>query len=373
MTIPIQEIAQPRNIKPSRILAFDLARGLAIMFMIVIHVLNFYGSQEVQQGLFGTVIKFIFGWPSASVFVFIMGTFVAYSDNQNLSLGLKRAAMLFALGYLLNLMRATIPTWLSLKMGLVTYEQLGPHTPINGLLVVDILQCAALAFAICILLKYFFPNPKVWLVTAMVVTFGSPLLWDISSGIAPLDQVLKIFWGNKYQGSLFPLFPWLAYPLVGMAFGQWIKQCDDINKAFQRTLLTGVLVVAIGAIITLSNTAFHAADNMRSGPGIIVTMTGVVLIWLWLCQLIINKLKPNSTLKLLFFWSKNVTGIYVIHFLCIGWGLMIFGAQQLDLFGTILMMLGVGIISNFVIQAWLRITHTPLINSNRLIEKQSAA
>lgn len=358
--------------KPSRILAFDLARGLAILFMIIIHVLNFYGSQEVQQGFFGATIKFIFGWPSASLFIFVMGTFVAYSNNSNLSSGLKRAAMLFALGYLLNFMRATLPTWLSLEMGLVTYEQLGVHTPINGLLVVDILQCAALAYAVCILLKHFFPNPKVWLIAAMAIAFGSPVLWDISSGITAIDQVLKIFWGSKHQGSLFPLFPWLAYPLVGMAFGQWIKQSKDINKAFLRTLFAGAIIAVFGVLITLTNPEFHIADNMRSGPGLMIILIGAVLMWVWLCQFIVNRMKSYSILKLLFFWSKNVTTIYVIHFLCIGWGLMIFGAQQLNLVGTISMMIGIAIISDLATRAWIKLTLTKTTKDNLTTSKSAA-
>lgn len=345
-----------------RILAFDLARGLAVMFMIIIHVLNFYGAPEVQNGPFGTTIKFIFGWPAASVFIFIMGTFVAYSNNQNLSGGLKRAAALFALGYVLNLFRATIPTWLSLNMGLVTYEQLGPHTPINGLLVVDIFQCAALAYVICILFKHYFTDPKVWLIAAIIIAFGSPLLWDITSGIMPVDQVLKIFWGNKYQGSLFPLFPWLAYPLAGMAFGHWIKHQNNINQAFNQGLFLGIIIVAIGIALILTNREFHLADNMRSGPGLLVALTGGVLIWLWLCQRVVIYIENTSilnsilypVLKLLYFWSKHITEIYIIHWLCIGWGLMIFGAGKLNLMATITMMISIMIISDLSMRILLK-------------------
>lgn len=362
MTTFTQIQAQNTASKSSRIFAFDLARGLAISFMIVIHVLNFYGSEQVQQSLFGTIIQFIFGWPSASLFIFIMGTFIAYANHSNLTSGLKRAAMLFLLGYLLNFMRATLPTWLSLKMGLVTYEQLGVHTPINGLLVVDILQCSALAYAICILLRHFFPMPKVWLLVATIVAFCSPFLWDISSGIPVIDQFLKILWGNKYQGSLFPLLPWLAYPLVGMAFGHWVKQSSNVNKTFQQTLLIGLSLVAVGTLLIQTNPAFHIADNMRSGPGLMIVLSGAVFIWLWLCQLTINRFESNSVIRLLFFWSKNVTTIYVIHFIGIGWGLMLFGAQQLNLVGTISMMIGIGIISHLTTRLWLK---TRLFKQNK--------
>ena len=87
----------------NRIKAFDLARGLPILFMVIIHVLSFYGSPQVQESRFAQAIHYFIGWPSASIFVFMMGVFVAYNKTPRLTLGLKRAMVLFLLGYLLNL------------------------------------------------------------------------------------------------------------------------------------------------------------------------------------------------------------------------------------------------------------------------------
>ena len=143
-----------------RIQAFDLARGLAILFMMLIHTLDFYGAPEVHETMIGASFKAFVGWPAASTFIFIMGVFVAYTPNASLRQNLKRAAFLFVLGYLLNLFRGTIPMWLSIQMGLVTYEDLGPHTPLTEFLIVDVLQFAGIAFAVCALLQHYLPNPK---------------------------------------------------------------------------------------------------------------------------------------------------------------------------------------------------------------------
>ena len=284
--------------KNLRIRAFDLARGLAMFLMIVIHVLTFYGSPEVQQGMFAKTVDFLLSWPSASLFVFLMGVLVAYSDTQNPLVGLRRAFSLIALGYLLNLLREAIPTWLSLEMGLVTYEQLGQYTPLNGLLVTDVLQFSGVAFAVCITLKHFVPNPIIWLATALAIIFGSPFLWDIQSGVSAVDHFLKLFWGNKEHGAIFPVFPWLAYPVVGMAFGNYFRQSKNHQRAFTSSLYCGVCTDSvIGGLITLTNIAeYHTADHLRHGPGIIIVITGCVFIWLCLCQLLINTAAAQSLL-----------------------------------------------------------------------------
>ena len=353
-----QKDFDPKKQKKSRIFAFDLGRGIAIFLMIVIHVLTFYASPEVQQGTFAKTLDFLLSWPSASLFIFLMGVLVAYSDSPNIFPGLRRSFSLFAVGYLLNLLRETVPTWLSLEMGLVTYEQLGKYTPINGLLVTDILQFAAVAFATCILLKHFMPRPQVWLSISLAIIFGSPFLWDIQSGIPALDHLLKLFWGNKEQGAIFPVFPWLAYPIIGMAFGYYFKYSNNQKKSFQYSLIAGFTLIALGCLITLTNIEYHTADHLRPGPGIILVITGVVFIFLWLCQLLINSFTANRCFELLFFWSKNVTAFYFIHWLYVGWGLILFGAEQLSLVNLLLWMITVAILSHFTLRAWLYLTQT---------------
>ena len=343
-----------KAVAAKRVPAFDLARGLAILFMVSIHVLNFYATPTVRQGAFGEAVQLLFGWPAGSLFIFIMGVFVAYSKSS-LSLGLKRATLLFIAGYALNFMRSTLPTWLSLKFGLVTYEQLGVHTPIYELFIVDILQCAALSYAICCLLRHYFPQKIVWLAVAGCVAFGSHFFWGAYTGYPVFDQVLKIFWGGKAEGSLFPLFPWLAYPLVGMAFGQWMQQHSNIHRAFQQALLVGIVLIVVGTLLILSNPVFHLADNLRSGPGLIVLLNGAVFIWLWLCHFIVNKIPLNTETNLLFFWSKNITIMYAAHFMYIGWGLMIFGAEQMNLAATIAMIVGVTVLADLTTRIWLRL------------------
>ena len=52
----------------NRLMAIDLARGLAVFFMIAVHTLEVFASQEVKNSVFGQIIEFLGGPPAAPVF-----------------------------------------------------------------------------------------------------------------------------------------------------------------------------------------------------------------------------------------------------------------------------------------------------------------
>ncbi|NTS78840.1 DUF1624 domain-containing protein [Catenovulum sp. SM1970] len=338
-----------------RIAGFDLARGLAVFFMILIHVLHFYAIKPVWVTNFGTIIEYLGEWPAAPVFIFIMGVFLIYGNKQTFSQGMKRAFMLFALGYLLNFARGTAPMWLSLEMELVTLEQLGGYTPMTEFLVIDIFQYAALAYAIGLVLKHTLPNqPWLWIALATIIAFASPYVWDFETGMPVVDELTKFLWGHYHYGTAFPLFPWLAYPLVGMAFGHWLSKPDAQSNLFGRSFVIGCAVLLTGVTITISNYDYHIAHPLRTGPGSVVMITGFVLIWLSVCRYITLHVPNNPIFNLLYFWSKHVTTIYVVQWILIGWGLMLVGSQQLNLSQTIASMITLVVLSDLVTRAWLK-------------------
>lgn len=337
----------------NRIVAFDVAKGVAVLLMIMIHVLDFYGLPEVRFGAFGATLKFAVGWPAASMFVFIMGLLVAYTGKTDLRQNLLRAVGLFALGYVLNLTRSTIPMWLSIEIGLVTYADVAPHTPLSELLIVDVFQFAGLSLLICALLRHFLPHPGIWMLAAIAVAFVSPLVWDFTTGHAIFDEVLKLFVGNETQGAMFPLFPWLAYPLSGMALGHWLRQKQDFDAGLHRSMLVGMGVMVLSAIVVFMNPEYHIADNLRSGPGLIAFFSGLILVFLWTCHVLVQRISKNHTVILVLrFWGEKVTAIYVVQWLLIGWGLMLFGLQQMNLIQNLLAMLGVLMLSDVLVRGW---------------------
>lgn len=333
--------------KKARIASLDFARGMAVLFMVLVHVLDFYGQSSVHDTMIGTIVEYLGAYPAAPVFMFIMGVFIA-SSTQTLQQGLQRAAWLFLLGYLLNITRLALPMWLLSSTGMSSAPELAYHTPMIEFFIGDILQFAGLAYACCMLIKHYQASSIVLLATTLIVIFISPFIWDIHSGSAFIDEFLKLLWGNRDHGAMFPVFPWLAYPLSGLIFGYKIATSTNLNRLFNFCLLWGAVITALGFIITTNNPEWHVGYFLRGGPGATITNIGLVLVWLWCCQLMVNKVGEMRFMNLFYFWSKNVTTLYIVQWIIIGWGLIVLGFNQLDLGSTLLMMLSVLIASDVI-------------------------
>jgi uncharacterized membrane protein len=57
----------------------DMARGLAVFFMIAVHVLEILGDTALAETGPGIVIGFLGGPPAAPVFMMLLGVGIVYS------------------------------------------------------------------------------------------------------------------------------------------------------------------------------------------------------------------------------------------------------------------------------------------------------
>ncbi|WP_281715661.1 heparan-alpha-glucosaminide N-acetyltransferase domain-containing protein [Alteromonas sp. CyTr2] len=331
---------------------FDVAKGVAVLLMVMIHVLDFYGLPEVRFSAFGSTVKFALGWPAASMFVFIMGIFVGLSPSSTLKADIKRAISLFVLGYALNFVRGTIPMWLSIKIGLVTYQDVAPHTPLSEFLIGDVFQFAGIALLLCTGLKHATNKISIWIGTAIAIAFLSHSVWDRYTSLPILNEFLKLFVGNEEAGVMFPIFPWAAYPIAGMAFGRFLKQHNKGTLNFVWCLKLGVVCVILGTGLTLTNPEYHIVTNLRSGPGIVLLMTGIVMLFIYTTHILVERFKQNYVVTLFAFWGKNVTALYVLQWILIGWGLMLVGLQQLTMTFTLVAMIVVLLACHYLVLPW---------------------
>lgn len=397
----------------SRIKVLDFYRGICVMFMLIVHFLYFYGAPEFTKSVIGSSFELLTIWTVATLylssllilltpnatgsqhikriaflfvlgyaliigyvhglniqldithevllfsvccFVFLMGIFIALAGNKNLSLSIKRGVILFLAGYALNFFRSSLPMWLSLEFGLVSQEDLGDGNPIYELLVVDILQFAGIAFIICSLLHHYLPNPKYWLIIALVIAFVSPYTWDTYTGNIFIDEILKLLAGNIAEGAFFPQLPWLAYAISGMAFGHWLKQADDLNLFLKKSAWFSLGITLIGVGIILTNIDYHSGGSMRAGPGGVIAISGFTALTIFLFNIIVEKVPHNPLFGFWYTWSKHITIIYVIHWLLIGWGLMYFGFRTLNGAGFLITLFTLYILTHYLSTGWANLT-----------------
>ena len=136
-----------RRSSPSdRVLAFDLARGLAVFFMILIHVMRHWGEPSTWTTPIGILASFLGGPPAAPVFMFLMGASVAFSRRSSFRLaGHARARALRARLRLQRLPRRPAADARARDAASSRPAEVAPHTPGSLLTMVDILQLAGLS------------------------------------------------------------------------------------------------------------------------------------------------------------------------------------------------------------------------------------
>lgn len=154
----------------------------------------------------------------------------------------------------------------------------------------------------------------------------SSLLWQF----APKNIVLDILWGTHHNVA-FPFFPWLIYPLIGMVWGMLFNAADDMARFMRKSALAGASLILLGGTswVTFDTPLMPMDDYSRCGIQGHLMVIGFVLIWLWLFRLLEGNLSGSKLSDLLIFWSKNVTVIYIVQWVLVGWGLLIFDYQKL--------------------------------------------
>ncbi|WBW96360.1 heparan-alpha-glucosaminide N-acetyltransferase domain-containing protein [Oceanirhabdus sp. W0125-5] len=156
--------------------AFDFIRGLAVLFMILVHVLGTYSNTYVYESFFGEIIDFLGSPPAAPVFMFTMGVFFMFSSKaSNLKDGIIRGLKLFLLGCILSFLRDDLLVLLNCNLTRMDYVS---ANKLMGIWEVDILQFAGLAYIFMSFIKYYFKKPIWWLVIAVFVMIVSPFLWE---------------------------------------------------------------------------------------------------------------------------------------------------------------------------------------------------
>ena len=154
------ETAQPAAVNAvtgivgrERVRAFDLAAGLAVFFMILVHVLWHWGARETWTTPIGEAISMAAGPTAAPVFLFLMGASLGAAPRTRVGTLAARGLWLVLLGYVLNFLRGVIPANLGLATGVITAEQVDPYTTWWLATTVDLHHVVGLSLVVIALLR----------------------------------------------------------------------------------------------------------------------------------------------------------------------------------------------------------------------------
>lgn len=282
----------------NRALFIDLLKGIALLIMIEVHVVNSLLNPEIKTQSWFEILNYINGLV-APAFTFTSGMVFVLSLQKGLdelrSFGKKfwkkfgRLILIFLAGYSIH------ATYLSLrKISNPDY----PHM-IREFLRVDILQCIAVGLIILLLLRLLIKSDKIYYSTIILldlfILVYSPIAWNTDyTKYFPLG--IANYFNRKY-GSLFPLFPWLAFIFTGALIGKYYVEAKikiGEEKFIKNILIAGSIFFITG--VTFLNLLFPESwVNVKPNYFFFLQRLGIILALLSLCWIYLKRFNQNQS------------------------------------------------------------------------------
>ncbi len=319
-------------IQPKRILAIDLARGISVLMVIIVHTLWIYGDIPTQTTTWlGSVIHFI--GKGTPMFLIAMGVSFTLSRNQSIVLSLKRTFYILGVGYLMNFLKFVLPILIGTVPDefIAAYGWTKPVTLEQMLYVLgtgDILQLAGVSLLFMGVVNGVSKTKYVPLVLGLCIALSTKWVHGFRVGITGVDYVLDLLWGGEWN-VYFAVFPWFSFILIGMFFGKWYLETHrSATHLFNRMGLAGLPLMGIGGSLCFIDFEYHFGDYFHLGPGGTLYLAGFNLVLMWFANVLVTRIKTNVIFKCFYYCSKRVTSIYVIQWVIICWGMGVFGYQK---------------------------------------------
>jgi uncharacterized membrane protein len=327
-----------------RVRAFDLAAGLAVFFMILVHILWHWGAEPTWTTPIGQAISFAAGPTAAPVFVFLMGASLGAASRSGFRSLAARGLWLVFLGYVLNLLRGVIPAWLGLASGVITAEQVWPYTLWWLGTTVDLHHMIGISLVAIAALRVKAEPGWTWLGLAGALVLVAPWLRTVAVGNPVLDAPLTPFIGSA-PNVYYAVVPWLAYPLAGAVFGSLVARAAEPTLVFRRAAMIGVALIVVGiGLILVQRPGFDVYTYWRQPASFAVAIFGIILVWLAACDLVTRRPAIDRRLGIVYGWSRRVIAMYFSHWIIVGWGVGLVGFRALDL-GQVLVAMAAAVVA----------------------------
>ncbi|MCB2208435.1 MAG: hypothetical protein KQH67_09055 [Bacteroidetes bacterium] len=287
----------------------DLLKGLAVIFMIQVHLVELFAAPDIYGSWIGKISLFIGGPPAAPVFMVVMGYYFA-SSKRSIKSGIIRGLKLILLGFILN-------AGLNLHLFIMIAKGSIVTSPWPYLFGVDILFLAGLSLIILTIVKHYF-NLKLWPYVIIMTLVFFIQFFDTAADQTKFSAYFKAyFMGNGIWWSYFPLIPWLAYPVLGFIFNILMHRFADIYQKVRLHLLiiSGIITfVFIGYGLDIASVLPEYYHH-----GILFFLyTCCFLIFLSIIIEILSNTNETWFSKWAEWLGIHVTAIYVIQWLLIG-------------------------------------------------------
>lgn len=296
--------------KKSRNRTADLLKGIAVLLMVQVHLIELFAQQQIFDSYVGSVLLFLGGPPAAPVFMAVMGYFIAFG-NSTVSKSILRGLKLIGGGLLLNF-------GLNFHLFIKIYNNTIVTSPWPYLFGVDILFLAGLSIIILSVFQILFKKKPIPYIIVIVFIFLIGQFVSYPESLGPISYFTALIYSDSWW-SYFPVIPWLAYPLTGYVFYLILPSISS----FFKNQTYNILVFTISGIILIASIGYgvSVAANLHvyyHHDFIYYLFTlNFMIFWTVLFNFITSF--PTNYITNSFEWmGKNVTIFYVIQWLIIG-------------------------------------------------------
>ena len=210
----------------------DIAKGLAIIFMILCHgfeIMSWFFDPTVSSDVSYFILDVVLGGSfAAPVFLFCMGISLAYSRRSSTRDMLRRALSMAGIALLLEVTRTVLPgllQWLiSRDPECIEY--------VDIFFSVDVLQFATMAVLVIALFRACKIKPAYMVIIAALCSVIGQLLQWVSTGSYVGDIAVGFLWHSR-EYAYFPLLSWLIIPVCGYAFSHSWQRLQDKEEFFR--------------------------------------------------------------------------------------------------------------------------------------------
>lgn len=304
--------------KKHRIIFIDLMRAFAVLQMVQGHTVDVLLAPEYRLTEYPAYVVWLFmRGMTAPIFMFTAGTVFTYlftlenepfEKNPRVIKGFKRFLLLVGLGYLLR-----FPTYRVFDLSNVSKNSL------DIFFAVDVLQL--IGFGILFVMFFAFFAEKLKIKDTIVFSVGALFFFILTPFISKVDwinifpQFIAGYFYDK-TGSLFPLFPWAGYVILGGVLGSYLAKNPLVfktNKFSINLALFGaalILVSEISLLITGKVFNYYYAKTSYTLETIFFRV-GFVLLLNSFVSFISQKIE--SIPRIIILLGRNTLLIYVVH------------------------------------------------------------
>ncbi len=302
------------KLKTNRVIYLDLMRALGVFLMVEGHTVDTLLAPVYRTNENGLYLawRFVRGF-TAPIFMFTAGVVFVYlfflnglnfKENPRVKKGIKRFFTLLFIGYLLR-----YPSWKIVDFSIVTQKQW------LTFFVVDALHL--IGFGILTLVALLYLSSKLKTNFSIISLLAALLVLGLTVVFRRFSwEGVPIFLANYFTvkfGSLFPLFPWLAYLIFGGILGKALAKNKELHKNFKfglALIVTGIILIALFLIFNNSKIPDFSGEGLEEIKIFILRLGGTLLLN-GLAALAVLKLK--SLPRLLILLGRNTLFIYVAH------------------------------------------------------------